>query len=80
MTSLLFSSIILGKVKMKTTQEYDTFFTDLMKLKSTFYWQGHELQLLGDHIEVFTHKALNELKSHTSEGFHKHIVIFEPTL
>ena len=68
MTSRLFSTIILGKVKMKTTQEYDTFFTDLMKLKSTFYWQGHELQLLGDHIEVFTQEALNELKSHTSEG------------
>jgi hypothetical protein len=70
----------LKKEKMRTTQDNDTFFTDLMKLKTTFYWKGHELQLTGDHIEVFTQEAFDELKSQTSEDFHKHIVILEPTL
>ena len=80
MTSRLFSFIILKKEKMRTTHDNDTFFTDLMKLKTTFYWKGHELQLMGDHIEVFTQEALDELRSQTSEDFHKHLVIFEPTL
>jgi hypothetical protein len=70
----------LKKEKMRTTQDNDTFFTDLMKLKTTFYWKGHELQLTGDHIEVFTQEAFDELKSQTSKDFHKHIVILEPTL
>jgi hypothetical protein len=65
---------------MRTTQDNDTFFTDLMKLKTTFYWKGNELQLTGDHIEVFTQEAFDELKSQTSEDFHEHILIFEPTL
>jgi hypothetical protein len=72
--------MILKKEKMRTTQDNKTFFIDLMKLKTTFYWKGHELQLMGDHIEVLTQEALNELRSQTSEDFHKHIVIFEPTL
>ena len=40
--------MILKKEKMRTTQDNDTFFTDLMKLKTTFYWKGHELQLMGE--------------------------------
>jgi hypothetical protein len=65
--------MILKKEKMRTTQDNDHFFTDLMKLKTTFYWKGHELQLTGDHIEVFTQEALEELKKNTTEDFHKFI-------
>jgi hypothetical protein len=65
--------MILKKEKMRTTKDNDTFFRDLMKLKTTFYWKGHELQLTGDHIEVFTQESLEELKKNTTEDFHKFI-------
>ena len=65
---------------MRTTQENDQLFMNLMRLNTTFFWNGFELHLMGDHIEVFTKEALDELKSHTSEEFHKYIAVFEPTL
>ena len=60
---------------MRTIKENDEFFTNLMKLKTTFYWKGHELELKGDHIKVVTIEALNDLKMNTSSDFHKIIKI-----
>lgn len=58
---------------MRTLEENDDFFRNLMKLKTTFYWRGHELELKGDHIQVNTPEALNELKENTSEAFYKSV-------
>ena len=60
---------------MRTIKENDEFFTNLMKLKTTFYWKGHVLELKGDHIKVVTIEALNDLKMNTSCDFHKIIKI-----
>jgi hypothetical protein len=65
---------------MRTIKENDVFFEDLMKLKTTFYWKGHELQLNGNHIQVFTQDALNELKTQTSKEFHTNIILFNRPL
>ena len=54
---------------MRTLEENNELFLNLMKLKTTFYWRGHELELKGDHIQVNTPEALNELKMNTSEAF-----------
>jgi hypothetical protein len=56
---------------MRTLEENDDFFRNLMKLKTTFYWRGHELELKGDHIQVNTPEALVELKENTSEEIHE---------
>jgi len=58
---------------MRTLEENDDFFRNLMKLKTTFYWRGHELELKGDHIQVNTTEALNELKENTSEAFYENV-------
>ena len=60
---------------MRTLQENDELFINLMKLNTTFYWNGHELELKGDHIKVYTEIALKDLKMNTSEEFHKLIRI-----
>jgi hypothetical protein len=39
---------------IRTIKENDVFFEDLMKLETTFYWKGHELQLKENHIQVVT--------------------------
>ena len=56
---------------MRTLEENDDFFRNLMKLNTTFYWRGHELELKGDHIQVNTPEALKELKENTSEEIHE---------
>jgi hypothetical protein len=61
---------------MRTIKENDVFFEDLMKLNTTFYWKGHELQLNGNHIQVFIQDAFNELKTQTSKEFHTNIRLF----
>jgi hypothetical protein len=58
---------------MRTIKENDVFFRNLMKLKTTFYWRGHELELKGDHIQVYTPEALTELKENTSEAFYENV-------
>ncbi len=58
---------------MRTLEENDDFFRNLMKLKTTFYWRGHALELKGDHIQVNTPEALNELKENTSEAFYENV-------
>lgn len=58
---------------MRTLEENDDFFRNLMKLKTTFYWRGHKLELKGDHIQVITPEALNELKENTSEAFYENV-------
>lgn len=60
---------------MRTLQENDELFINLMKLKTTFHWNGHELELNGDHIKVYTEEAHNDLKMNTSEEFHRLIRI-----
>jgi len=60
---------------MRTLQENDELFINLMKLKTTFYWRGHQLELNGEHIKVLTEDALNELKNNTSEIIHELIKI-----
>ena len=60
---------------MRTLQENDDLFINMMKLNTTFYWNGHELDLKGDHIKVYTEEAHNDLKMNTSEEFHKLIRI-----
>lgn len=60
---------------MRTLQENDELFLNLMRLKTTFYWKGHELSLNGDHIKVFTEEAFQELLNHTSEDIHKLIIL-----
>jgi hypothetical protein len=56
---------------MRTLEENEDFFRNLMKLKTTFYWRGHDLELKGDHIQVNTPEALTELKVNTSEEIHE---------
>lgn len=56
---------------MRTLEENDELFLNLMKLNTTFYWRGYELKLKGDHIQVNTPEALNELKENTSEEIHE---------
>jgi len=58
---------------MRTTQENDQLFMNLMKLNTTFIWKGYELHLNGDHIKVTSPEAWNELKKSTTEDFHKFI-------
>ena len=60
---------------MRTLEENDELFLNLMKLKTTFYWRGHELELKGDHIQVNTPVALNELKINTSEAFCENVIL-----
>ena len=58
---------------MRTTQENDQLFMNLMRLNTTFIWNGFELQLNGDHIKVNSEDALNELKKNTTKDFHEFI-------
>jgi hypothetical protein len=58
---------------MRTLEENDDFFRNLMKLKTTFYWRGHELELKGDHIQVYTPEALIELEGNTSVAFYESV-------
>lgn len=58
---------------MRTLQENDELFINLMKLNTTFYWNGHVLELKGDHIRVYTEEALKDLRNHVSENFHNKI-------
>jgi hypothetical protein len=44
-----------------------------MKLKTTFYWRGHELKLKVEYIQVYTPEALTELKKNTSEAFYENM-------
>jgi hypothetical protein len=60
---------------MRTLEENDELFLNLMKLNTTFYWRGHELELKGDHIQVNTPEALNELKINTSEAFYGNVIL-----
>lgn len=60
---------------MRTLKENDELFLNLMKLKTTFYWNGHQLELKGDHVKVNTKSALDDLKMNTSVEFHKMIRI-----
>ena len=58
---------------MRTLEENDELLLNLMRLNTTFYWRGHELELKGDHIQVNTPEALVELKENTSEAFYDHV-------
>ena len=58
---------------MRTLEENDELFLNLMRLNTTFYWRGHELELKGDHIQVNTPEALTELKENTSEAFYESV-------
>jgi hypothetical protein len=58
---------------MRTLQENDELFQKLMKLKTTFLWNGFELHLNGDHIKVNSEDALKELKKNTTKDFHEFI-------
>lgn len=60
---------------MRTLKENDELFLNLMKLKTTFYWRGHQLELNGEYIKVLTEDALDELKNSTSEIIHERIKI-----
>jgi hypothetical protein len=60
---------------MRTLQENDELFINLMKLKTTFHWNGHELGLNGDYVKVYTEEAYSDLKMNTSEEFHRLIRI-----
>ena len=59
---------------MRTLQENDELFQKLMKLKTTFTWRGHQLDLTWENIKVTTELAYNELKENTTTDFHKHIL------
>ena len=61
---------------MRTTKANDILVEDLMNLKTILYWKGHELQLKGNHIQVFTQDALNELKTQPTKEFHTNIRLF----
>ena len=60
---------------MRTLQENDELFINLIKLKTTFHWNGHVLELNGDHVKVYTEEAHNDLKMNTSKEFHRLIRI-----
>jgi hypothetical protein len=58
---------------MRTLEENDELFQKLMKLKTKFTWRGHQLELVGDGIEIITESAFKELRENTTIDFHKFI-------
>jgi len=58
---------------MRTKQENDQLFMNLMKLNTIFFWNGFELHLNGDHIKVNSEYAIKELKKNTTKDFHEFI-------
>lgn len=58
---------------MRTKEENDQLFQNLMKLKSNFIWRDHILTFTGESIHVNTENAYQELSENTTENFHKFI-------
>jgi len=58
---------------MRTKEENDQLFQNLMKLKSNFIWRGHTLILTGESIQADSEIAYKELKESTSNNFHPFI-------
>ena len=58
---------------MRTKEENDELFQNLMKLKSNFIWREHILVFTGDGIQVNNENAYKELLNNTTENIHKFI-------
>jgi hypothetical protein len=58
---------------MRTKEENDQLFQNLMKLKSNFIWRDHIITLTGESVHVSSEKAFQELLENTTDNFHKFI-------
>lgn len=58
---------------MRTKEENDQLFQNLMKLKSNFICREHILVFTGDGNQVSNENAYKDLLDNTTENFHKFI-------
>ena len=58
---------------MRTKEENDQLFQNLMKLKSNFIWRDNIITFTGEGIHVSSEKAFQELLENTTDNFHKFI-------
>lgn len=58
---------------MRTKEENDELFQNLMKLKSNFIWGDHIITLTGESIHVSTANAYQDLLENTTENIHNFI-------